>query len=67
MIYANENVHLRHDGMWREAPTGTVYGTVSQQIGDMTRLPPSGMENRPCQIFIKPSRGDLDSLPGLGA
>jgi hypothetical protein len=26
VVYANQNVHLRHDGMWREAPSGTVYG-----------------------------------------
>lgn len=66
VIYADQNVHLRHDGMWREAPSGTVYGTVSQVVGDLTRLPPSGLENRPCQIFIKPSRGDLNSLADSG-
>ena len=66
VIYANQNVHLRHDGMWREAPSGTVYGTVSSIAGDLTRLPPSGMENRPCQVFIKPSRGDMDTLPDSG-
>ena len=52
--------------MWREAPSGTVYGTVSQVVGDLTRLPPSGLENRPCQLFIKPSRGDLNALPDSG-
>ena len=66
VIYANSTMEVRYDEMVREAPGGTVYGKVSQVVGDLARMPPSGMENRPCQIFIKPSRGDLNTLPDSG-
>ncbi len=55
-----------HDAMCREGSSGTMYGTVSQVIGDLARMPPSGMEGRPCQVFIKPSRGDFNTLPDAG-
>ena len=66
VIYGDETLEVRHDGMWRQGPSSGPYGTVSQIVGDLARMPPSGMENRPCQIFIKPTRGDLNTLPDSG-
>ena len=66
VIYANEACQVCYDGMYRQGPSSGPYGVVSQVVGDLARLPPSGMENRPCQVFIKPSRGDMDTLPDSG-
>ena len=32
-------------------------------IGDLPRLPPSGLEATPVQTFVKPSRGDFSVKP----
>lgn len=66
VVYANGPCELRHDAMFRQGPGSGPYGPVSQVVGDLVRLPPSGIEDRPCQVFIKPTRGDLDTLPDLG-
>ena len=47
------NCVLSTDGMFRNDPTGTVYGEVSRVIGDLPRLPVSGMENRPVEVFLR--------------
>lgn len=57
-------VEARNDGAFRNAGSGsTVYGRVSRIIGDLPRIPPSGLENRPTELFLRPSRGDF----GTGA
>jgi hypothetical protein len=66
VIYADQTCEIRHDQMVREGPSGTVYGPVSNVVGDLARIPASGLEGRPCQIFVKPSRGDLNTLPDSG-
>ena len=66
VVYASKTAELRWDGMWRVDPTGTVYGPISDVIGDLPRIPPSGLEGRPVQLFFKPTRGDLNSLPDSG-
>jgi hypothetical protein len=64
-VYASHTAEVRHDGIFR-TPDGTVYGPVSQVLGDLPRLPPSGNEARPVQVFAKPSRGDFDALTDDG-
>lgn len=66
VMYSSRTAELRWDGMWRNDPSGTVYGPQSAPTGDLVRLPPSGMESRPVQMFVKPSRGDLDSVADSG-
>lgn len=66
VIYADQTAELRTDGMFRTDPTGAVYGRASGVIGDLPRIPPSGMEGRPCELLVKPSRGDLDTLEDGG-
>ena len=60
VIFADKSAELRFDGMYREAPGGTHYAPMSTVLGDLLRLPPSGMESRTTEIFLKPSFGDLD-------
>ena len=66
VIYASSTAEVRYDQMIREAPGGTVYGPVSNVVGDLARLPASGLENRPCQVFVKPTRGDFNTVPDSG-
>ena len=60
VIFANQTVEVRSDGCWRQASNGIGYGPVSNVTSDLIRLPPSGMENLPVGIGIKPTRGCLD-------
>jgi hypothetical protein len=66
VIYASKTAELRTDGMFRSDSGGTIYAPVSQVIGDLPRVPPSGLESRPIQVFVKPTRGDLDQLADGG-
>ncbi len=66
VVYANETCVVRHDGVFRQGPSSGPYGPVSNVVGDLARLPPSGMEGRPCQVFVKPTRGDFNTLPDAG-
>lgn len=66
VLFANQAAELRTEGMYRLDSTGTAPGPMSRVIGDLPRLPPSGLENRPAELFVKLSRGDLDDLPDMG-
>lgn len=66
VLFASQSAELRTDGMFREDSTGIGYGTVSQVVGDLPRLPPSGLEGRPVELFVKPTRGDLAVIPDTG-
>lgn len=63
VIFASQSVEIQTEGAIREDTTGTAYGPVSYVLGDLPRLPPSGLEDRPVEVFVKSSRGDLDQLP----
>lgn len=51
---------IRWDSVQRSISGGLVYVPVSAVVGDFPRIPPSGIENRAVQLFLKPSRGDLN-------
>lgn len=59
VIFAGRSAELRYDGMYREAPGGSNYSAMGTVLGDLMRVPPSGLEARPTEIFLKPSFGDL--------
>jgi hypothetical protein len=64
VVYANESAEVRTDGIVRT--NGSVYGPVSTVIGDLPRLPPSRMEGRALEVFVKPTRGDFAALTDGG-
>lgn len=66
VTFASQSLEMRHDGMFREDSTGTAYGPVSRVIGDLPRLPPSGLEGRSVELFVKWSRGDFDQIADSG-
>lgn len=66
VVHASQTAEVRTDGMFREDSTGSVYGQIAETIGDMPRIPASGMEETPVELFVKPSRGDFDGRPDSG-
>ena len=59
VINANRECEARFDGHYRQSTDGVGYGLVPQTIGDFARVPVSGLEERPVEMFVKLSRGDL--------
>jgi hypothetical protein len=60
-LFANRSAELRTEGMFRQDTTGTAYGPAPH-VGDLPRIPPSGLENRKVELFLKASRGDFDQI-----
>lgn len=58
-IPGDSTAEIRSDGVWAVV-TGSVYAPIASFTGDLPRLPPSGMEGRPCELFVKPLRSDGD-------
>lgn len=65
VIYADQQVELNTFGCSRETADGTGWGPTSPPVGDLLRVPPSGLEGRPVELFLKASHGDLDQLPDV--
>lgn len=65
VMYPHLSAQLRSDGMIREDSSASVYGQIAQVIGDLPRIPPSGLEQRPAELMVKISRGDFDTLPDI--
>ena len=66
VAYGSQSVQLGTDGMYRKDPTGTVWAPVSTVIGDLPRVPPSGLEGGTIQTFLKFTRGNFASEPDAG-
>ena len=52
--------------MFREDTDGTAYAKIDSHVGCLPRLPPSGLENRKVELYVKASRGDFDQFPDAG-
>lgn len=61
VLYDDRQTAVTWQGAFREDTTSTAYARVSEETGDLCRLPPSGLEERPVQLFVKNSRGLLAS------
>jgi hypothetical protein len=74
-LYASRKTDVTWQGAYREDPSDGAYARVSQELGELPRLPPSGLEKREVQLFVKNSRGLLpaptppsqESDPGIDA
>lgn len=66
VLFPSQSAELRHDGMFREDSAGVSYGPITQVTGDLPRVPPSGLEARPVEMFLKASRSDLASTQDTG-
>lgn len=56
VVYSGSSVVLSTEGMLQLA---TGMSPISNVIGDLPRIPPSGLEGRPCELLIRPTQGDL--------
>lgn len=65
VMYDGQGCEIRTDGVYRKTISGDSAGPVAVVTGDLPRLPPSGSEDRPVQVFVKGSRGDLGELQDL--
>lgn len=63
VTYASKSAQLGTGGMYRLDSGGSAYGPVSRVIGDLPRLPAGGLEDRPSELFLKATQGDLGELP----
>lgn len=66
VMFASQSAELRTDGMFREDSSGAAYGPLADVWDDLPRIPPSGLEGRPVELFLKGSRGNFDDLPDHG-
>jgi hypothetical protein len=60
VAFAGKTAELRFDGMYRESPSGYAFTQIGTVLGDLFRIPPSGMEGRKTEILIKGSIGDFE-------
>jgi len=65
--YANQKAWLSHVGLYRMGPSGGAYGPMARQNSDLPRVPVSGPEERPVELAVKTSRGDLESVQDSGS
>lgn len=64
VVLADDIAELRYDGMF--VGESGLYGPMRFVTGDLPRIPPSGLEGRPVELLIKPSRSDLDTIQDSG-
>lgn len=67
VVFANRSLELRWDGAFRQGASGGGYQPAAPVLGDLLRIPSSGLEGRPVEFLLKASRGDLDELPNPSA
>ena len=61
VLLGSGRLQMRYDSVVRSLAGGTAFAPVGGDFSDRARIPVSGMEQRPVQLFLKPSRGDLAS------
>lgn len=68
VLFANSGVaQITTDGVERDIGAGTgIYASVPNVLGQLPRVPPSGLEGRATEFFIKASRGDLQNIADSG-
>lgn len=59
VVFAGQTLQLATDGVYRDDSTGVTSGPVPKVAGDLPRIPPSGLEGRPVQLFTRLSTGEF--------
>lgn len=63
-IAPSQGAEIRTEGCFTK--NSTYYIRRGQAIGDLPRIPPSGLEGRAVELFVKPSRSDLANFTDNG-
>lgn len=66
VMAASQSAELRTEGIFREDSTGVAWSKVTEVTGDLPRIPPAGIEARTCEVLIKSSRSNLDTIADAG-
>lgn len=66
VMFASRDMKLSDKGIYRRSNDGVGYGPVNRPGADLPRIPVSGPEERPVEIFVKGSRGDFGDAPDFG-
>lgn len=61
VVDANDVTEVRSEGAF--VGSSGVYSPANVMVGDLPRIPPSGMEGRAAELFVKPSRGQFGAGP----
>lgn len=64
VVYESREASLRWTGCWREDSGSGGYARVSSEQGSLPRIPPSGIEGKPVQMYVRVSRGTLEEGQG---
>jgi hypothetical protein len=67
VMFGSGSVYVQYNGHWRGSASGGAGVPVPRQVGDLPRVPPSGMEARPVEMVAIVTRGDLESVPDSAA
>lgn len=62
VLFGSAAAQLTTEGVFRQDTSATAYGPLAADT-ELIRLPPSGLEGRPVEIFLKNSRGDFREIP----
>jgi hypothetical protein len=66
VVFPDQNAEIASDGSYR-TDDGGVYAPIQNTSGDLPRIPPSGVEGRAVQLFVRPSVSDLGTIADGGA
>ena len=66
VMFSNRNARLLSSGVLRQSADGSGLGEVAYARSDLPRVPCSGLEARPVEVFVKATRGDFSELPDVG-
>lgn len=59
VLFSGQDAEIRTDGVFREAATTSLLSELIVD-GDLPRIPPSGLEERPVELLFSLSRGNYD-------
>jgi hypothetical protein len=66
VLYSERLSQVSYDGAYREDTATGAYVRVSEETGELFRLPTSGLEGRAVELLVKNSRGLLGQTPDVG-
>lgn len=62
VVYGGRDCLVATTGMFTMVSTGDGYMQMSEVYGSLPRIPVSGLEARPVELFLRTTRGDFDAI-----
>jgi hypothetical protein len=67
VVKANRVMEVRTEGAYRQDASGVWSTPIADTVGDLPRLPASGLEARPVELTVRPSQSVLGAAPDPSA